>query len=166
MKTCWSIITGFTVVINWKTWCSVNNKVVFVHTDMVSSTITWWWNVVDIFCTLSPFSLWFHIGTSILLCGTAWKKERKVHNNTNGSWIINDTLLIANSTVSRNTNHTIRMVAACSATTLFPQATIGGRWSLVKGVSEKSSITGMVEARVEKLHVPSRHCSKQVDRED
>ena len=37
---------------------------------------------------------------------------------------------------------------------------------MVKGVSVKSSISGMVETRVEKLYVPSRHCSKQVDRED
>ena len=43
---------------------------------------------------------------------------------------------------------------------------MGGRDSFARGVSEKSSFSGMVETREEKLYIPSRDCSKQVERED
>ena len=120
--------------------------------------------MVGIFCSLSPFSLWLHTGHLIFQCGTARKKWSIQQHSCYNFWHL--AFLIANSTVYKSTNYTMRMVTASSATTLFPQATIGGRRSLVKGVSVKSSISGMVETRAEKLYVPSRHCSKQVDRED
>jgi len=60
----------------------------------------------------------------------------------------------------------MRMVTAFLATTLSSQATMGGRNSLAKGVNEKSSFSGIVETREKKLCIPSRDCSKHVERED